>query len=211
MKCILTPSMKGEQERGEDVFPNHSTRHLSPCLFLHRRNSNLGTNLCVVVTKIEELPDWESAFLHSRGNNKSLGLLSRRAPWRVACVRHSFPLPCLSHLSSNLPPTPHHSLPPLSIFPPHIPISSATVVTSEVVPRCWGPEGTPLACAQACAHEHTCVSRRKARAVCFNDKTQRYDDRTHLYIEKQKNASQSCEVFRSLRSHVIHPWLLWRI
>lgn len=203
MKCILTPSMKGEQERGEDVFPNHSTRHLSPCLFLHRRNSNLGTNLCVVVTKIEELPDWESAFLHSRGNNKSLGLLSRRAPWRVACVRRSFPLPCLSHLSSNLPPTPHHSLPPLSIFPPHIPISSATVVTSEVVPRCWGPEGTPLACAHVCLGERLML-------FALMTKHNRYD-RTHLYIEAQKNASQSCKVFSSIRSHVIHPWLLWRI
>lgn len=50
---------------------------LSHCLLLHQRNSHLGTNLCVVVAKIEELPDWESVRLHSGGNNKSLGLLSR--------------------------------------------------------------------------------------------------------------------------------------
>lgn len=166
MKCILTPSMKGEQERGEDVFPNHSTRHLSPCLFLHRRNSNLGTNLCVVVTKIEELPDWESAFLHSRGNNKSLGLLSRRAPWRVACVRRSFPLPCLSHLSSNLPPhTP-------SLFTPSIhlpPTYSHFVCNCSDKWSCASVLGirghAPCVRASVCTWAYMCVSEKGSRCL----------------------------------------------
>lgn len=34
LKCILTPSMR-RNRRGEDVFPNHYIRHLSPCLFLY--------------------------------------------------------------------------------------------------------------------------------------------------------------------------------
>lgn len=179
LKCILTPSMRGSR-REKDVFPNGSARHLSPCLFLHQRNSNLGTNLCVVVAKIDELPDWESERLHSRGNNKSLGLPSRRAPWRVACVRRSSPLPCLPHLSSNL--SPHHSLPPSIHLPPPIPFLSVTAVTSEVVPGCWGPEGTPLLFVWACACGCTCVpGGRKAHTVYSNGKIQSVDS-THLCI-----------------------------
>lgn len=167
--------MRGSR-RGEDVFPNRSTRHLSQCLFLHRRNSNLGTNLCIVVAKIDELPDWESARLHSRGNNKSLGLPNRRAPWRVACVRRCSPLPCLPHLSSNL--SPHHSLPPSIHLPPPIPILSVTAVTSEVVPGCWGPEGTP----PLCAFVRACVpGGRKAHTVYSNGKIQSVDS-SHLCI-----------------------------
>lgn len=175
LKCILTPSMRGSR-RGEDVFPNRNIRHLSPCLFLHRRNSNLGTNLCVVVAKIDELPDWESARLHSGGNNKSLGLPSRRAPWRVACVRRSSPLPCLPHLSSNLSsPSLPHLLPPSSVL-------SVTAVTSEVVPGFWGPEGTPLLCVRACACGRTrAPGGRKAHTVYSDGKIQSVDS-AHLCI-----------------------------
>lgn len=141
----------------KDVFPNHSTRHLSPCLFLHWRNSNLGTNLCVVVAKIDELPDWESARLHSRGNNKSLGLPSRRARWRVACVRRSSPLPSLPHLSWNH--SPHHSYLPLSIFP-HLSPSCLWLQWQVKFCRVLGTGGhAPSVC--ACMWACMCARREK--------------------------------------------------
>ena len=154
LKCILTPSMRGSR-RGEDVFPNRNIRHLSPCLFLHRRNSNLGTNLCVVVAKIDELPDWESVRLHSGGNNKSLGLPSRRAPWRVACVRRSSPLPCLPHLSSNLsPPSLSHLLSPPSLV--------CDCSDKWSCARVLGTEGhAPSLCASVCVRAYTCAGREK--------------------------------------------------
>lgn len=92
------------------MYSQNAAQDISLHFFLHWCSSNLGTNLCVVVAKIDELPDWESASVHSWGNNKSPGLLSRRAPWRVACVRASSPLPCLPHLSSKF------SLPLLFLF-----------------------------------------------------------------------------------------------
>lgn len=147
--------LRGGSRRREDVFPNRSTRHLSPRLFFHRRNSNLGTNLCGVVAKIDELLDWESARLHSRGNNKSLGLPSRRAPWRVACSRRSSPLP------SSAPPE-LKSLSPslrLSFFPPPIPFSPVTAVTGKVVLGTGGH--APFVCASLCVGAYMCAMREK--------------------------------------------------
>lgn len=42
--------------------------------------------------------------------------------------------------------------------PPPIPFLSAFAVTSEVVPGCWGPEGTPLLCVHERVHAgvHVC-------------------------------------------------------
>lgn len=54
---------KGEAGR-EDVFPNCNRRHLLRVSF---SISKLGTNLCAVVAKIDELPDWERAHRHSGG------------------------------------------------------------------------------------------------------------------------------------------------
>lgn len=101
------------------VYSQNAAQDISLHFFLHWCSSNLGTNLCVVVAKIDELPDWESASVHSWGNNKSPGLLSRRAPWRVACVCASSPLPCLPHLSSKFSST--IALPFLSMDPFHFP------------------------------------------------------------------------------------------
>lgn len=94
-----------EQKRANAYSQPASSRHLSLRLLLYHCDDNLGTNLCVVLAKIDELPGWESALLHSGGNDKSLSIQNRRAPWRGACVRCSFSLPCLHHLSWNLSPS----------------------------------------------------------------------------------------------------------
>lgn len=128
---------EAEQERG--VRRSSRTADVSlHASFSASVNSNLGTNLWVVVAKIDELPDWESALLHSGGNNTSLGLLSRRAPWRVACVRRFSPLPRLPHLSLNLSPAITlcflmYLLPPSPFF--------VCDYSDKVLPRQQGPEG----------------------------------------------------------------------
>lgn len=104
------------------------------------------------------------------GNNKSPGLPSRWAPWRVACARRSSPLP------SPASPEPPVFLPIassllLSIFPCPTPppcISSVLGMTSEVVPECWGPEGTPLLSMQVRSCECTCAgSERGAQCLLW--------------------------------------------
>lgn len=106
------------------------------------------------------------------GNNKSPGLPSRWAPWRVACVRRSSPLP--SPASPELPIfLPIASSLLLSIFPCPTPpppsrISSVLGMTSEVVPECWGPEGTPLLSMQVRSCECTCAgSKRGAQCLLW--------------------------------------------
>lgn len=64
----------GEAKTYSQTAPRDDSLHVSSS------TGNLGTNLCVVMAKIDELPDWESARPHSGGNNKSPGLPSRRAP-----------------------------------------------------------------------------------------------------------------------------------
>lgn len=105
--------------RGEDVFPNHGITHLSPCLFLHWYNSNLGTNLCVVVAKIDELPDWESARLHSRGKQQKPGFTEQTSTMKGSMCEVLISPP------SSAPPelktrSPRHSLPPLLHSSPQI-------------------------------------------------------------------------------------------
>lgn len=126
------------------VYSQNAAQDISLHFFLHWCSSNLGTNLCVVVAKIDELPDWESASVHSWGNNKSPGLLSRRAPWRVACVRLLSPplsapleLQILFYHCSSISlygplPLPHPP-PPILIF--------ICCKKREVVPSCQSPGG----------------------------------------------------------------------
>ena len=169
---------EGEQERERCTpKPQHKTS-LSVSL-LHRRNSNLGTNLCVVLAKIDELPGWESARLHSGGNNKSPGLPSRRAPWRVACVRRSSPLPCLPHLSSNLSPL------LTSLYPssPTYPLLVCDCSDKWSCARVLGTGGhAPSVCVWACACRRARVpGGRKAHTVYSDGKIQSGDS-THLCI-----------------------------
>lgn len=74
-----------------------------------------------------------------------------------------------SHLS------PHRLFPsfihlPLPNPPPHTPtpscISSVLEMTSEVVPECWGPEGTPLLSMQVRSCECTCAGSERG-ALCL--------------------------------------------
>lgn len=95
----------GEQKR-ERVFPNHSTRHLSPCLLLRQRNSNLGFNLCVVMAKIDELPDWESVCC-------TLGETTKALVYRADECRE------VENVWWRSPPVPGTARPP----PPELPLS----------------------------------------------------------------------------------------
>lgn len=93
------------------------------------------------------------------GNNKSPGLPSRWAPWRVACVRRSSPLPSSVSPELWIP----HPTPPR---PPGI--SSVMGMTSKVVPECWGPEGTPLLSMQVRSCKRTCAgSERGAQCLLW--------------------------------------------
>lgn len=61
--------MRGEQEEG--MYSQTATEDIS--LRVSFSNSNLGTNLCAVVAKIDELPDWERARRHSGGKQQKPG------------------------------------------------------------------------------------------------------------------------------------------
>lgn len=96
LKCILTTSMRRRNGRCTPKLQHKTplSAPLSPVIWA-----------LIYVLFWQRLTSFLAASLHActlGENNKSLGLPSRRAPWRVACVRRSSPLPCVPHLSSNL-------------------------------------------------------------------------------------------------------------
>lgn len=142
LKCILTTSMRRRNGRCTPKLQHKTplSAPLSPVIWA-----------LIYVLFWQRLTSFLAASLHActlGENNKSLGLPSRRAPWRVACVRRSPPLCAPPELKSLR--TPYF---PLSIFS-HLSAPCQWLRwQATLCPGAGDRRVTPLLCVR---HVHVC-------------------------------------------------------